>query len=114
MPGVTITLINELSGDQRTTVSNDSGNFVFAAVRGGTYSIKAELSGFQTVETKGIVLRLGESRNLTSLKLGVAGLTEQVAVTAVTELAPVSSGEKSATITGEQIQNLAIVGTQRG
>ena len=110
LPGVTITLVNELSGDQRTTVSNDAGNFVFAAVRGGTYSIKAELSGFQTVETKGIVLRLGESRNLTSLKMGVAGLTEQVAVTAVTELAPVSSGEKSATITGEQIQNLAIVG----
>jgi hypothetical protein len=110
LPGVTVTLVNELSGDQRTTVSNDSGNFVFAAVQAGTYTIRAELSGFQTVETKGLVLRLGESRNLTALKLGVAGLTEQVAVTAVTELAPVSSGEKSATITGEQIQNLAIVG----
>ena len=72
--------------------------------------MKAELSGFQTIETKGIVLRLGENRNLTALKLGVAGLTEQVAVTAVTELAPISSGEKSATITGEQIQNIAIVG----
>ena len=57
--------------------------------------MKAELSGFQTIETKGIVLRLGENRNLTALKLGVAGLTEQVAVTAVTELAPISSGEKS-------------------
>jgi len=110
LPGVTITLVNELSGDQRTTVSNDSGNFVFAAVQAGTYTVKAELSGFQTIETKGIVLRLGEIRNLTSLKLGVAGLTEQVAVTAITELAPISSGEKSATITGEQIQNLAIVG----
>lgn len=110
LPGVTITLVNELSGDQRSTVSNDAGNFVFAAAQPGTYTIKAELSGFQTVETRGIVLRLGESRNLTALKLGVAGLTEQVAVTAVTELAPVSSGEKSATITGEQIQNIAIVG----
>ena len=110
LPGVTITLINELSGDQRSTVSNDSGNFVFAAVPAGTYTVRAELSGFQTIETKGVVLRLGESRNLTALKLGVAGLTEQVAVTAVAELAPISSGEKSATITGEQIQNIAIVG----
>ncbi len=110
LPGVTITLVNELSGDQRTTVSNDSGNFVFAAVQAGTYTVKAELSGFQTIETKGIVLRLGESRNLTSLKLGVAGLTEQVAVTAMTELAPVSTGEKSVSISGEQIQNLAIIG----
>ena len=55
---------------------------MFAAVQAGTYTVKAELSGFQTIETKGIVMRLGETRNLTSLKLGVAGLTEQVAVTA--------------------------------
>ena len=70
LPGVTVTLINELSGDQRTTVSNDSGNFVFAAVQAGTYTVKAELSGFQTIETKGIVLRLGENRNLTAAEAG--------------------------------------------
>ena len=110
LPGVTITLINELSGDQRTTVSNASGNFVFAAVPAGTYTVRAELSGFQTIETKGVVLRLGEKPQPHALKLGVAGLTEQVAVTAVTELAPISSGEKSVAISGEQIQNLAIVG----
>src|SRR5436190_8255811 len=107
LPGATVTLINDLSGDQRSTVTNDAGNFVFAAVPAGTFTVKVELSGFQTVETKGLVLRLGEKRNLTAVKLGVAGLTEQVAVTANAELAPVSSGEKSATITGEQIQNIA-------
>ena len=110
LPGATVTLMNELSGDQRTTVTNATGNFVFAAVQAGTYTIKVDLSGFQPVETKGIVLRLGEKRNLTGIKLGVAGLSEQVAVTATTELAPVSSGEKSVAITGEQIQNTAIVG----
>jgi hypothetical protein len=110
LPGATITLINELSGDQRATVTNEAGNFVFAAVQAGTYTVKVELSGFQSVETKGVVLRLGEKRNLTGIRMGVAGVTEQIAVTAVTELAPVSSGEKSATITGEQIQNIAIVG----
>jgi hypothetical protein len=110
LPGATVTLVNELSADSRNTVTNDQGNFVFAAVRPGTYSVRVELSGFQTVETKGIVLRLGEQRNLTAITLGVGGLTEQVAVTAMTELAPVSSGEKSATITAAQIQNIAIVG----
>jgi hypothetical protein len=110
LPGATVTLVNELSGDQRTTVTNEAGNFGFAAVQAGTYTIKVELSGFQPVETKGIVLRLGEKRNLTGIKLGVAGLSEQVAVTATTELAPVSSGEKSVSITGEQIQNATIVG----
>jgi hypothetical protein len=110
LPGATVTLVNELSADSRNSVTNEEGNFVFAAVPPGTYTVKVELSGFQTIETRGIVLRLGESRNLTAITLGVGGLTEQVAVTAVTELAPVSSGEKSATITSEQIQNIAIVG----
>src|SRR5262245_3143030 len=31
LPGATVTLVNELSGDQRTTVTNEAGNFVFAA-----------------------------------------------------------------------------------
>ncbi len=110
LPGATVTLVNELSADTRNSVTNDQGNFVFAAVPAGTYSVKVELSGFQSIETKGIVLRLGEQRNLTALTLGVGGLSEQVAVTAMTELAPVSSGEKSATITAAQIQNIAIVG----
>jgi hypothetical protein len=110
LPGATVTLVSDLTGDQRTTVTNEAGNFVFAAVQAGTYTIKVELSGFQPVETKGVVLRLGEKRNLTAVKLGIAGVSEQVAVTAMTELAPVSSGEKSATITGEQIQNMTIVG----
>ena len=48
LPGATVTLVNELSGDQRTTVTNEAGNFVFAAVQPGTYTVKVELSGFQT------------------------------------------------------------------
>jgi hypothetical protein len=110
LPGATATLVNDLSNDSRTTVTNESGNFVFAAVPPGTYKVSVELAGFQKSEVTGIILRLGESRNITQIQLGVGGLSEQVAVTAITELAPVSSGEKSATITAEQIQNISIVG----
>ena len=110
LPGATVTLVNQLSGDQRSTVTNESGNFVFAALQPGTYTVRAELSGFDTVEVTDVVVRIGDRRNLTGIKMGVAGLTEQVAVTAATELAPISSGEKSTTLSGEQIQNLAIVG----
>ena len=100
LPGATVTLVNDLSNDSRTTVTNESGNFVFAAVPPGTYKVSVELAGFQKSEVTGIVLRLGESRNITQIQLGVGGLSEQVAVTAITELAPVASGEKSATLIG--------------
>jgi Carboxypeptidase regulatory-like domain len=110
LPGATATLVNDLSNDSRTTVTNESGNFVFAAVPPGTYKVSVELAGFQKSEVTGIILRLGESRNITQIQLGVGGLSEQVAVTAITELAPVASGEKSATLSAEQIQNISIVG----
>jgi hypothetical protein len=110
LPGATVTLINELSGDQRVVVTNNDGNFVFAALPVSTYTVKVELQGFEAVETSGIVMRSGDARRITEIRLGVAGLTERVAVTAVTELAPISSGQKSATLTSEQIDNIAIVG----
>ena len=111
LPGVTVTLVNELSGDQRTTVSNDSGNFVFAAVPGRHLHGEGGAERLPDHRDQGHRPATGrEPQPHRSSSWASAGLTEQVAVTAVTELAPMSSGEKSATITGEQIQNIAIVG----
>ena len=112
LPGATVTLVNELSGDQRDNASpTKPGNFVFAAVPAGTYTVKVELSGFQTVETKGIVLQTRREAQPHGDQAGRRrDSPSRSRSPRTTELAPVSSGEKSASITGEQIQNIAIVG----
>ena len=38
----------------RSEVSNEQGLYNFAAVPPGTYTVKAELTGFKTFENKGI------------------------------------------------------------
>jgi len=55
VPGVTVTLTSPaLIGGPRTTVTTDLGNYRFMALPPGTYDLKFELSGFQTINRQGI------------------------------------------------------------
>ena len=49
VPGVTITLTNKATSATRTTISDERGSFSIPQLSPGTYSIKAELTGFKTV-----------------------------------------------------------------
>ena len=46
VPGATITLTSTTTGSVRTTTSDSAGRYVIANVQPGSYSLKAELSGF--------------------------------------------------------------------
>ncbi len=111
LPGATVTLTNEASGDRRVTVTNNDGFFSFSAVPAATYSVVIELSGFGKTEFTGIELQAGDSRSLRTIPLKVGGLSETITVSAEPSLTPLTSGEKSATLTAKQIETLPIVGT---
>jgi hypothetical protein len=108
--GADVALTNEASRDVRRTKSNSDGYFVFAAVPPSTYSVSIETAGFSKYEQKGIQLRIGAAQSLRTIKLEVAGVAEEATVTASIDLAPLNSGEKSATLTSEQILNFSTVG----
>src|SRR5687767_10684173 len=54
IPGVTVTLTNDATGATRDAVSNDQGEYSFAAVPPGNYTVKAELTGFRTYENRNL------------------------------------------------------------
>ena len=54
IPGVTVVLFNEATGQAREAVSNDAGEYNFTAVPPGLYTVRATLTGFKTYENKGI------------------------------------------------------------
>jgi hypothetical protein len=110
LPGATVTLTDQAARTAQTTVTNEQGVFVFAAVAAGTYSIKVELQSFSSWEATDIAMRLGERRQITGINLSVGTLSETVSVTSRPEIAPLESGEKSARLTSEQIQNVPMVG----
>jgi hypothetical protein len=111
IPGADVTVINEASKSVRRSVTNSDGFFAFAALPATTYTVQISIAGFSTYEVTGIELRSGDSRSLRQIALKVATVAETVSVSAEVALTPLNSGEKSATLTAEQIENIPIVGT---
>ena len=111
IPGADVTVINEASGAVRRSVTNSDGFFAFSALPAATYTVKISIPGFNSYEVKGIELRSGDSRSLRQIQLKVATVAETVSVNAEVALTPLNSGEKSATLTSEQIEDIPIMGT---
>ncbi|MFH1572842.1 MAG: TonB-dependent receptor, partial [Acidobacteriota bacterium] len=80
IPGVTVALTSS-TGAVREVISNDVGVYQFLQVPPGTYSLKAELSGFKTAMIPEVVLLVDTPRTL-DLKLEIGELTETVTVEA--------------------------------
>lgn len=105
LPGVTVTVTNEATGLQRVGVTSADGRFVISTLVPGTYMIRLELQGFQTLTQTGIVLNVGQELAL-NLTLAVAGLAETVTVTGESPIVEVTSSRIGTNITGAEIDSL--------
>src|SRR3954470_17893144 len=79
LPGATVTLENVGTGDVRTTITSDTGDYVFTLLPIGTYTVKIEMQGFQTQNAR-VVLTSGDRTRIDG-KLTVGGVEESVLVT---------------------------------
>lgn len=105
VPGVTVTLLNDATGASRDAVSNESGEYSFAAVPPGTYSVKAELTGFKTYENKG--LRIAAQQFITlDITLEVGQLQETITVTGAAPLIDTSNATGGGVISTQQLSSL--------
>jgi hypothetical protein len=110
VPGATVTLVNERTGDTRATTSNDTGAFVFSAVQPGPYTIRIELAGFTTFELRNTVVPANEQVPVGALQLNVGPLNETVTATSSGSIVQTLSSEHSALITSKQIEMVATRG----
>ena len=87
IPNATVTLTNPEKGITRAFKTNDEGNFSFALLPAGTYTLTVEAAGFKTFKVQAITLEVGQSASQgISLTVGAA---EQIEVT---DTAPLSAG----------------------
>ena len=111
VPGATVVLKNQASGDQRSAVSNGQGFFNFAAVPPGTYTLTVSRQGFNNWEARNITLTSGDSRSVLGINLKVGAKSETVVVDADTApITPEDTGQKTFTIDQNLLQNVAITG----
>ncbi|MFN8641894.1 MAG: carboxypeptidase-like regulatory domain-containing protein [Candidatus Binatia bacterium] len=105
IPGVSVQLINEATGQARDAVSNESGEYNFAAVPPGIYSIKATLTGFKTYENKGV--RVAAQQFITlDVMLEVGTLQETITVTGAAPVIDTSNATGGGVISTEQMAAL--------
>src|SRR5204863_6684318 len=80
MPGVAITISSSvLVAGTMTGVTDAGGVYRFPSLVPGTYNVKLELSGFQTLVREGIVVLVGQTTPI-EVALKVATLAETVTV----------------------------------
>ncbi|MEZ5416492.1 MAG: carboxypeptidase-like regulatory domain-containing protein [Vicinamibacterales bacterium] len=105
IPGVTVELINEATGQARDAVSNETGEYSFAAVPPGVYTIKATLSGFKTYENTGV--RVAAQQFITlDVTLEVGELQETITVTGAAPVIDTSNATGGGVISTEQMSAL--------
>ena len=105
LPGATVTATNEDTGLVRESVADSTGRFVMPSLLPGTYTVKAELSGFQPMVRMGMVVRVGEELTVT-LTLPIAGVAETLTVTAEAPLVESTSNRIGTNITSNEIDSL--------
>ena len=111
IPGATVTVTNEATGQKRDTVSNGEGYFAFPALLTGSYSLRIEAKGFKTFQQNSIPLSAGDVRKIPNLVLAIGQTGETVTVEAGSaQIIPVENGQRAAILDAHDIQQLAIQG----
>src|SRR3954447_10883787 len=80
LPGVTVTVTSPALQGTRTTVTGANGDYYFPALPPGTYSVRFELEGMQTI-TRKAELKLAETARVDN-DLKVSKVAESITVTA--------------------------------
>jgi hypothetical protein len=105
LPGVTITLAGKTGS--RSAVSDAEGNYRFAAVDPGSYSITAELQGFRPKRQDNLVVSIGKSTDV-HLALAVGGVSENVDVVGESPVVDVSSSSTENSLSQDVLFNLPV------
>jgi hypothetical protein len=110
LPGVTVTLVSRTQGNTLTASTDAEGRFVFAIVRPDSYTLRATMQGFKTLERTNVVVNANDKFSAGVLTLEVGGIEENVTVESRVSELQVESGERSFTLESEALKNIAANG----
>jgi hypothetical protein len=110
VPGADVTVTSESTGEERRTVTSDVGDFAFAGLAPGPYTIRVGLSGFKPLEQRNNVVAANSRLAVGSLRLEVGDVNETVSVTALGETLDLTRTGQEAQLDLRQVTNLSIRG----
>jgi len=105
LPGATVTLLNVDTNFTRELTTDADGRFRGLLLPLGTYRITVALSGFTTAVREDVALAVGQTINLPII-LQLAGVQQEVTVTAVSPLVETTRAEQSTLINEQSVRGL--------
>ena len=105
VPNANVTATNTATGSSHTAKSTSSGNYTIPNLAPGTYDVKVEAASFASGQSKGIRLSVGDQLDV-NFKLGVAGRSETLEVTAQAPLIETTKTEVSTTVDSLDMERL--------
>src|SRR5262249_4862380 len=95
----------QLIKSEELVVTNETGSFRVRLLPPGTYSVRAELQGFQAITRENIVLQAGVALSV-DFRLKIAGVEETVNVVGGAPLVDVTSSQVQKVVDNALIQNV--------
>ena len=111
VPGATVSVKNEGTGEERSTVSNESGYYMIASLQPARYTVKAAAQNL-TVQATNVQVLVGQELNL-DLTLQATGVEAKVDVTATGNTAiDTGSASMSVNVNPREVEALPLNGRQ--
>ncbi len=102
LAGVTVTLSSPSLMGIRTFITGEDGEYRFPAIPPGTYMVKAELQGFNTVEQQNV--RVTTTQRLTiDFTMEISAIQEEVTVIAESPTVDIKSSETASVTLGDDL-----------
>ncbi len=106
LPGVTVEARSVVLPGPRATVTGGNGDYRLPALPPGSYTLKFDLAGMQSVTRKAEVQLAQDT--VADAKLGVSGIEETLTVTAEASLLDKDSATLASGLSGQQITGLPV------
>jgi hypothetical protein len=107
LPGAIVTVSGPALQGSQTQTTDAEGRFRFPSVPPGRYTVKAEISGFKTIEQANVDVGLDRAVNL-SWAMQVGGVTEQVEVLASSPVVDTTSTTIGVNATADVFNRLPV------
>lgn len=108
VPGVAVSVISEITGEVRTTVSQDNGSYLVPLLLPGAYRIKFIKDGFKVVVLQGIRIVVTETARL-DVNLELATVPGEVTVITQVEQLETTSSALGTVTSGAMVSSLPLV-----
>jgi Carboxypeptidase regulatory-like domain len=107
--GATVTITNISTSAVQTTTTDSQGHYLVALLPIGTYDVEVSLSGFQSVNHKGVTVTVG-STPVVDFKLPVGQATTSVTVEGQVSQVNTQSAAVSSLVSSQQVSQLPLNG----